>query len=101
MERDNYELLLYFSEDKMEGFISYYWIEEEKYLQLHCCDINEGTKQALAELMVYIEERFSGYEFYFGFPKENKEAVEFLQGNGFSCIEDDYDTNIDFATYEM
>lgn len=46
-------------------------------------------------------ENFTEYEWYLGFPKNNKEAVEFLQNNGFSCIEDDYDTNIDFANYEL
>lgn len=101
VERDNYEMLLYHSQNRMEGFISYYWIEEENYLQLHCCAIHDGTKQALSELLTHIEERFSGYELYFGFPKVNTEAVEFLKENGFTCIEDDYDTNIDFSQYEL
>lgn len=101
IERENYELLLYFSENRMEGFISYYWLEEEQYLQLFSCNINAGTKQALGELVAYLEENFIGYEWYFGFSKNNKEAVEFLQNNGFSCIEDDYDTNIDFTNYEL
>lgn len=101
VECENYELLLYFSENRMEGFISYYWLEEDKYLQLFSCSINSGTKQALEELVTYLTENFTEYEWYFGFPKNNKEAVEFLQNNGFSCIEDDYDTNIDFANYEL
>ena len=101
IERENYELLLYFSGDKMEGFISYYWLEEDNYLQLHSCNINFGTTQALQELVAYLEENFKEYEWYFGFPKGNREAVEFLQKQGFSCIEDDYDTNIDFANYEL
>lgn len=97
----NYELLLYFSENRMEGFISFYWLEEDKYLQLFSCNINAGTKQALGELVAYLEENFIDYEWYFGFSKNNKEAVEFLENNGFSCIEDDYDTNINFANYEL
>jgi len=101
VEYENHELLLYFSENKMEGFISFYWINEDKYLQLHSCNINFGTGQALEELVVYLEERFKKYEWYFGFPKVNTEAVEFLQNNGFSCVEEDYDTNIDFADYEI
>lgn len=101
IESENYELLLYFSENKMEGFISYFWIEEDNYLQLFSCNINSGTAQALTELVVYLEENFKEYEWYFGFPKGNQEAVEFLQKYGFSCIEDDYDTNIDFANYEL
>ena len=101
IERENYEVLLYFSNNKMEGLISYFWVEEDNYLQLHSCNINSGTRKALEELVSYLAENFSGYEWYFGFPKSNKEAVEFLQNNGFSCIEDDYDTNIDFAFYEV
>lgn len=100
IERENYELLLYFFEDKMEGFISYFWLEEDNYLQLHSCNISSGTTQALKELVAFLEENFKEYEWYFGFPKGNQEAVEFLKKQGFSCIEDDYDTNIDFANYE-
>ena len=100
IERENYELLLYFSENRMEGFISYYWLEEDQYLQLFSCNINSGTKQALEELVAHLEEKFNEYEWYFGFPKSNTEAVDFLEKNGFLCIEDDYDTNIDFANYE-
>lgn len=101
VERANYELLLYFCEGKMEGIISYYWLEEDKYLQLFMCNINVGTRQALEELIAYLEEKFEGYEWYFGFPKSNEEAIKCLQDRGFACIEDDYDTNIDFADYEL
>lgn len=101
IDRENHELLLYYAEDKMEGFVSYYWLEKDKYLQLHSCNINAGTRQALTELVAHLAEKFAEYEWYFGFPKGNREAVEFLKEQGFSCIEEDYDTNIDFAVYEL
>lgn len=101
VERDNYDLLLYVSEGVMEGWVSYFWIEEDNYLQLFSCNINSGTKQALGELLMLLEERFPGYEINFGFSKKNTEAVEFLQENGYECIEEDHDTNLDFRNYEL
>ena len=95
------EVLLYFSEGRMEGWIEYFWIAEDNYFQLHGCNINSGTKQALGELLQRLEEQFPGYELYFGFPKMNRDAIEFLQENGFTCIEDDHNTSFFFDNYEM
>ena len=95
------EVLLYFEEGRLEGWIEYYWISEDNYFQLHGCNINSGTKQALGELLPRLEEQFPGYELYFGFPKVNRDAVEFLQENGFTCIEDDHNTSFFFDSYEL
>lgn len=95
------EILLFFHEGNMEGWIEYFWIEEDNYLQLHGCSINKETETALAELMVLLEEKFKGYSLYFGFPKTNVGAIEFLEKNGFTCIEDDYNNSFFFDTYEL
>lgn len=49
--KETYELLLFGIDGKVEGWISYYWIPEDRYLQLYEFNINRGTKQALAELL--------------------------------------------------
>lgn len=84
------ELLLFSRGGTVEGWIQYFWIPEDRYLQLTGCSVREGTEQALAELLERLEERFPGYALYFSFSGENAQAIAFLTENGFACIEDDW-----------
>lgn len=85
---DNWSELLLFSEDGVvEGWLSYFYRPQDKYLQLDGCNLRRGTEQALTELLSRIGEHFGGYEAYFGFPAENREAVRFLQAHGFRQAE--------------
>lgn len=78
MAKETYELLLFSMDGNIEGWISYYWIPEDKYLQLYEFNISRGAKQALTELIKTIETKFAGYTAYFGFPGDNQEAIHFL-----------------------
>lgn len=55
---DTTELWLFYSEDIFEGWLSFFWISEEHYLQCTACDIRRGTKQALAELLELLKTNF-------------------------------------------
>lgn len=81
------ELLLFALDGRIEGWISYFWIPEDKYLQIDGCNFESGTEQALAELLNALESKFAGYTAYFGYPGENLDAIRFLQHNGFECAE--------------
>lgn len=98
---DTYEMLLFFHDSKMDGWIQYFWIEKDKYLQLCGCNINTATEQALTELLPLLAERFKGYEMYFGCSKTNVDATNFLKRNEFVCIEEDYNNSFFFDTYEL
>ena len=89
-ERDTEEMLLFEHEGETRGLIHYYWIPEDRYVQTNIFNISKGTEQALSEFLAYAGERFPGYDLYMGFPAENKEAVQFLAGHGFECIENDW-----------
>ena len=101
IESDTGELLLYFHENKAEGWIQYFWIEKDHYLQVSGCNIDVGMQQALEELLILFKERFQGYEFYFGCADVNVEAIEFLKRNAFTCIEEDYNNSFFFEDYEL
>lgn len=81
------ELLLFRLGSAVEGLAAYFWIPEDRYLQLTMLCIRHGTAQALEELLGHLSARFSGYTLYFGFPGENREAQDFLAAHGFSCAE--------------
>lgn len=97
--KETYELLLFRMDGNVEGWISYYWIPEDKYLQLYEFNISRGAKQALTELIKTIETKFAGYTAYFGFPGDNQEAIHFLADHGFQCIEQDWNNSFFFDGY--
>ena len=97
--KETYELLLFSIGENVEGWISYYWIPEDKYLQLYEFNINRGAEQALAELIEIIETKFIGYTAYFGFPGDNLDAINFLAAQGFRCIEKDWNHSFFFDRY--
>ena len=90
------ELLLFIQDGAVEGWLSYFWINEDKYLQLDGCNVRHGTTAALTELLDRLEARFAGYTAYFGFPGENREAADFLRARGFDCVERDWNFSFFF-----
>lgn len=98
--RDNSELLLFVPDGAVEGWVKYFWLPEEHYLQLSGCNINRGTEQALAELVELLQERFQGYTLYFGFPGENTEAIHYLREHGFWCVEEAWNHSFFFDSYK-
>lgn len=89
-DRENEEILLFEYEGKVEGLIHYYWIPEDDYIATSGFNINKATEQAMSEFLSFVGERFKGYDLFLGFPVENKAAVEYLERQGFECIENDY-----------
>lgn len=97
--REDRELLLFLADGRVEGWIGYFWIPQERYLQLQFCNIRTGTGKALSELLNLLKERFSGYTLYFGFPGDNRAARDLLLKNQFECIEDDWNYSFLFDSY--
>lgn len=84
------EVLLFLSNGKVEGWIQFFYIEQDRYLQTDGFLINENTEQALTEFIEYTREKFAGYRLYFGFPKRNSRAIEALRNCGCELIEESY-----------
>ncbi len=72
------EILLYIENNNVEGWINYYYIEDDKYIQLTTFSIKKNTNIALKEFIQYINNKFHDYELYLGFPLDNKEAISYL-----------------------
>lgn len=98
-EEEDSELLLFVLDGNIEGWITYFLIPEDKYLQLTGCNINRGLTQALTELLALLESRFEGYTLYFGFPSENQDAASFLQSHGFQRMEEEWNHSFFFDSY--
>lgn len=94
LKSDTSEILLFIVQDKVIGWINYYWIEEEKYLQVSTCSIKESVSVLAKELVSYFNDRFNGYDLFIGFPEENKDAINAFMENGFRIHEESFNTNI-------
>ena len=89
-ENDDRDILLFMIDGVMEGWIQFFYIEQDRYLQTNGFLINKNTEQALAEFMEYAGVHFAGYDLYLGFPRRNSRAITFLQKHGGRLIEESY-----------
>ena len=93
-DREDEQMLLFVHDGAVQGIIHYYWIPDDFYLQTNAFCINEATETALSEFLTFVGERFQGYDVFLGFPAENEQAVNYLSGRGFECIEDDFNNTV-------
>ena len=97
--RDGEEILLFERGGKVTGWIHYYYLPEDRYLDTCSFCVAEGMGEALTEFTAFARKHFSGSELYLGFPKENREAVAALEAYGFERIEESYNDALDFDHY--
>lgn len=99
-ERENEAILLYERDGRAAGWIHYYYLPEDKYLDTCSFCVAEGMGDAIGEFIAFARERFRGYELYLGFPGENTQATAALEAGGFTCIERDFNDVFDLDRYE-
>ncbi len=99
-ERENEDILLYEREGRVAGWIHYYYLSEDKYLDTCSFCIAEGMGDAIREFTAFARERFPGSQLYLGFPGENPQVEEALKSGGFTCIERDFNDVFDLDRYE-
>ena len=98
---DNEEILLFEQDGATAGWIQYFYLPEDRYLDTCAFCIASGMKEALNEFIAFAREHFPGGELYLGFPGENTEAVTVLEAGGFDCIEESFNDAIDFEDYVL
>ena len=99
--RENEEILLFERNGKVTGWIHYYHLRSDHYLDTCSFCIAEAMGEAIAEFTAFARKNFSGCELFLGFPEENREAVSALIAGGFARIEESYNDIFDFSTYEL
>lgn len=97
--RPDEELLLYQEEGRTEGWIHYYYLPEDRCLWFRTCCIRRNTAGALEELSGHLTARYSGCCWTMGFPAENTEALAWLEGAGFSRLDDSSNYHLLFSQY--
>ena len=98
-QRDTEEILLFEYESKVEGWIHYYRLPEDNYLQTVSFNIAVHTEQALEEFLTYVGERFKGDDVFLGFSTKNIKAINYLAAHGFERIEESWNNTLYFDRY--
>ncbi|MCM1194089.1 MAG: hypothetical protein NC123_19565 [Butyrivibrio sp.] len=98
---DNEEILIFERDGITAGWIHYFYLPEDRYLDTCAFCIASGMKEALDEFIAFAGEHFPGSDLYLGFPGENREAVAALEARNFDCIEESYNDAMDFENYEI
>lgn len=101
LERKHHEILLFEMDGEVEGWIHYYYLEEDKYLGANSILINNGYAQALAELLYYWKNKFVGYSWNMYFPEENREALSFFEKQGYVDQGQEYVNVLLFENYTV
>lgn len=100
-EKEEDEILLFYHNENLEGWIHYYYLKEDNYLSCCSFDVNNYADVAFAELLKYFENKFQGYDFYFGCSITNDNTTKALLSNGFKLIEDSYHNVLFFNKYDI
>lgn len=86
---DNYKTLSFIS-GAAQGIAQFFYLPDDKYLQL-CGFYTDGSaSEMLEELLEYMLKHFPSYSLYLGFPAENTQACELLLSRGFFVAESSY-----------
>lgn len=101
IEREHHEILLFEKDGVVEGWIHYYYLEEDKYLGTNTILIQNGYADALAELFAYWKNKFTGYSWNMYLPEENQEAISFLKEQGYTDQAQEYVNILLFENYTV
>ena len=97
---DEDEILLFEYEGVVKGWIHYYWMPEDRYLSTMSFLTDSHAEQAMEEFLAYVQERFSGYDLFLGYPTDNQKAIDFLTAHGFERIEESNNNSAFLEDYE-
>ena len=70
-ENADRDILLFVADGAVEGWIQFFTIAEDHYLQTNGFLMRSHTDEALTEFLEYAHTHFPGYDLYLGFPKRN------------------------------
>ena len=94
LKDNNSSILLFIIDDKVLGYVNYYFLKEDNYLQVTRFVALNHIDILVKELLDYFKSEYSGYDFYVGFPDDNKETIKVFMDNGCILNEESYNHNI-------
>ena len=97
-EQENEEILLFFFDGDFSGWIHYFYLEEDRYLDTVSLSASKGMEQMLDEFLRYIAMKYPDATVYLGFPTENRIALGHLTHRGFTVDEISWNTMLELSS---
>lgn len=98
--RENEEILLFEVAGKVEGWIHYFVLEEDKYISFCAFNVNDHVEIAIKEFLEHISHNYRGCTLYFGLPTVNVSAISCLEKIGFDKDDECYVDVMYFDKYQ-
>lgn len=99
-ERENEEILLFEDDGQVLGWIHYYALPEDSYLDTQALCIKDRTEQAIDELLDYLTPKYPGFTIHFGLPEQNVRVIRHLTELGYTLQEESLVGVMRFEEYE-
>ncbi|RKJ41357.1 hypothetical protein D7X94_03445 [Acutalibacter sp. 1XD8-33] len=99
-EREHEEILLFEEDGKALGWLHYFALPEDKYLDTRAFCTEDRTEQAMDELVAYLARKYQGFTMHFGFSDQNTRAVNHLIELGWPLNEESRVGVMRFEEYE-
>lgn len=87
-EREHEEILLFEVDGKALGWLHYFALPEDQYLDTRAFCTEDQTEQAIDELLAYLAPKYPGFTMHFGFSTQNTHAVNHLIELGWTLQEE-------------
>ncbi|MDE7222547.1 MAG: hypothetical protein K2O34_02045 [Acetatifactor sp.] len=94
------EILLYEDEEKICGWIHFYYLKEDNYLSTVSMSFSAHMERGLEEFLAYVTDKYPGCEIWLGFPEENRQALSWLAKQGFKREEESYNDILFLDNYQ-
>lgn len=99
-EREHEGALLFEDEGKALGYIHYFALPEDKYLDTRAFCTEDKTEQTMDELIAFLGQKYPGFTMHFGFSEQNTRAVNHLIELGWPLHEESLVAVMKFEEYE-
>ena len=93
----NHNLIGCYQGNKLCGVCAYYCIPEEKYAQTTVFLIASSYKAIALEMMAHLRNELPGFQLIIGVTAANIDANDYLQSDGFECVESCAVTTLDIV----
>lgn len=87
IKKNDTQLLGYYINNQLIAVVSFFSIDNEKYIQSTGIFISSKYNEVMDKLISMIKIDFTGYKCLFGFPKENIDAYNYFTKKGYECID--------------
>lgn len=100
-EGEHSDIYLFYYNDVLQGWISYYFIPEDHYFSCENFAVENYMGIALEEFFSFVKKEFRGYDFFWGCSIRNEEAIQFFNQNHFEKIEESTVCLLHFDEYKI